>query len=62
MTLKYLPQMIMDYFGSGEAFGLRLDYRVEQDALGTAGGVLNCVDFIGDEDFSCPVRGLCLRF
>ncbi len=51
LTLKYLPQMIMDYFGSGEAFGLRLDYRVEQDALGTAGGVLNCVDFIGDEDF-----------
>ena len=51
LTLKYLPQMIKDYFGSGEAFGIRLNYRVEREALGTAGGVLNCADFIGDEEF-----------
>ena len=51
LTLKYLPQMITDYFGSGERFGMRLEYRIETEALGTAGGVLNCVDFIGGEDF-----------
>ena len=51
LTLKYLPQMITDYFGNGERFGMRLDYRIETEALGTAGGVLNCADFIGDEDF-----------
>ncbi len=51
LTLKYLPQMIREYFGSGEAFGVRLDYRVEKEALGTAGGVKNCADFIGGEDF-----------
>jgi mannose-1-phosphate guanylyltransferase/phosphomannomutase len=28
-----------------------LDYRVEEEALGTAGGVLNCADFVGGEDF-----------
>jgi mannose-1-phosphate guanylyltransferase/phosphomannomutase len=47
LTLKYLPQMVTDYFGSGERFGMRLDYRIETEALGTAGGVLNCADFIG---------------
>ena len=51
LTLKYLPEMIMDYFGSGEAFGMQLDYRVETEARGTAGSVKSCADFIGDEDF-----------
>jgi mannose-1-phosphate guanylyltransferase/phosphomannomutase len=51
LTLKYLPQIIMDYFGNGGKFGLKLDSRTEKTALGTAGGVLNCADFIGSEDF-----------
>lgn len=51
LTLKYLPQVITDYFGSGEKFGLRLVYSVETEALGTAGGVRNCADFIGGEEF-----------
>ncbi|SHI07539.1 mannose-1-phosphate guanylyltransferase / phosphomannomutase [Sporobacter termitidis DSM 10068] len=51
LTLKYLPQMITDYFGGGERFGMHLEFRTETEALGTAGGVLNCADFIGDEDF-----------
>jgi mannose-1-phosphate guanylyltransferase/phosphomannomutase len=51
LTLKYLPRMITDWFGGGEAYGVRLDYRVEEEALGTAGGVLNCADFVGGEDF-----------
>jgi mannose-1-phosphate guanylyltransferase/phosphomannomutase len=51
LTLKYLPHMITEYFLGGEDFGLRLDYRIETEALGTAGGVLNCSDFIGEDDF-----------
>lgn len=51
ITLKYLPQMITDYFGSGDRFGMRLEYRTEMQALGTAGGVLNCADFVESEDF-----------
>ncbi|NLT12907.1 MAG: NTP transferase domain-containing protein [Clostridiales bacterium] len=51
LTLKYLPQIITDYFGNGEKFGVRLDSRIETEALGTAGGVLNCADFIGNDDF-----------
>lgn len=30
---------------------MRLEYRIEQTALGTAGGVKNCADFYGSEDF-----------
>ena len=50
-AVKYRAEEIMDRFGDGSALGLRLQYRVEPQALGTAGGVKNCADFYGDEDF-----------
>ncbi len=50
-ALKYRPDDIKNYFGSGKQLGVHLEYRVEQTALGTAGGVKNCKDFYGDEDF-----------
>ncbi|HPE15440.1 MAG TPA: sugar phosphate nucleotidyltransferase, partial [Oscillospiraceae bacterium] len=39
------------YFGDGAAFGIRISYRVEEEPLGTAGGVRACRDFLDDEDF-----------
>ena len=51
LTLCYLPEQIRDYFGDGSAFGLRLHYEVETKALGTAGGVRRCRDWLGNEDF-----------
>lgn len=50
-ALKYRPEEIENYFGNGEKFGVSMQYRIEKDALGTAGGVKNCADFFGDEDF-----------
>ncbi len=50
-ALKYRAGDIMAYFGDGSRFGVNLQYRIEQEALGTAGGVKNCADFYGDEDF-----------
>ncbi len=50
-AVKYRAQDIMDYFGNGEKFGVNLSYRVEKEALGTAGGVKNCKDFYADDDF-----------
>ncbi len=50
-AVKYRAGDIMAYFGDGSRFGVRLCYRVEEEALGTAGGVKNCADFYGDEDF-----------
>ena len=50
-AVRYRAGDIMGYFGDGSRFGVRLQYRVEDRALGTAGGVKNCRDFYGDEDF-----------
>ena len=51
LTLKYLPSAVTDYFGIGDGFDMTLESRIERVALGTAGGVKNCADFIGGEDF-----------
>ncbi|MGX8698504.1 MAG: sugar phosphate nucleotidyltransferase, partial [bacterium] len=50
MTLRTLPAVIMDYFGDGSAFGVRIEYRLETSPLGTAGSVGACRDFAGGED------------
>jgi len=44
-NLHYFPDSIREYFGE------RLEYRVEEELLGTAGGVRGCADFFGDEPF-----------
>ena len=44
-NLHYFPDSIKDYFGD------RISYRVEEELLGTAGGVRACADFFGDEPF-----------
>jgi len=41
-TLYYMPEVIMDYFGQGERFGVSMDYAVEDTPLGTAGSVKAC--------------------
>jgi dTDP-glucose pyrophosphorylase/CBS domain-containing protein len=39
LTTHYLPESIVQYFGDGSAFGVRLTYLKEEYPLGTAGGV-----------------------
>ena len=51
VTLCYKPQSIMDYFGGGERLGARLTYFTEEEPLGTAGSVKNCMEHLGNEDF-----------
>lgn len=43
LAIHYLGQMIEDYFGNGEGFGVKIDYLRENSPLGTAGalGLLN---------------------
>lgn len=45
-TLYYLPSCIIDYFGSGEDFGVNLHYSIEDIPLGTGGSVLNAKSFL----------------
>ena len=39
LTTHYLPESIVQYFGDGSAFGVRLNYLKEDYPLGTAGGI-----------------------
>ncbi|MBQ2960617.1 MAG: nucleotidyltransferase family protein [Oscillospiraceae bacterium] len=50
-ALKYRAGDIIAHFGDGSRFGVRMEYRIEEEALGTAGAVKNCAAFCGDEDF-----------
>ncbi len=50
-TLAFMPQIIEDYFGDGEEWGMRLDYALEETPLGTAGSVKNAEALLGGESF-----------
>jgi mannose-1-phosphate guanylyltransferase/mannose-1-phosphate guanylyltransferase/phosphomannomutase len=47
-NLSHLPEQIREHFGDGSAFGIELSYREEERLLGTAGGVRNVADFLGE--------------
>ena len=51
VTLRCLPDAVTDHFGDGKDYGVKLTYFVEEEPLGTAGGVKKCMDFLGEEDF-----------
>jgi NDP-sugar pyrophosphorylase family protein len=38
-TLHYLPEVVMDYFGDGSQFGVKINYFIEKEPLGSAGGI-----------------------
>jgi len=38
-TLCYLPEVVMNYFGDGSKFGVKMNYFVEKEPLGSAGGI-----------------------
>src|SRR5438132_634141 len=40
MCVSHLQEMIRDEFGDGSRFGVRIDYSVDPDPLGTAGPLL----------------------
>src|SRR5918911_134226 len=42
-NLHYFPDAVKGYFGD------RIEYRFEEELLGTAGGVRNVADFFGDD-------------
>jgi mannose-1-phosphate guanylyltransferase len=50
-NLSYLPDLIRERFGEGSDYGIRLSYSEEKELLGTAGGVRNVRDFLGNETF-----------
>jgi mannose-1-phosphate guanylyltransferase len=51
INLHHLPDVITDYFGDGSRIGMDIHYSFESELLGTAGGVKNNADFLGDGTF-----------
>ncbi|MFC7494573.1 MULTISPECIES: sugar phosphate nucleotidyltransferase [unclassified Nocardioides] len=49
LTLGHLPELIVAMLGDGQRYGLRIDYQLEEEPLGTA-GPLRLVDDL-DETF-----------
>src|SRR5436305_2028131 len=47
-NLHWFPETIEGHFGDGSEFGIQLSYSHEEQLLGTAGGVRNVAEFLGD--------------
>jgi mannose-1-phosphate guanylyltransferase/phosphomannomutase len=51
LTLQTLPQVITDYFGNGENFGVSIINVIEDKPLGTAGAVRACLKHLDNQPF-----------
>ena len=51
LTVGYLADKIMAYFGDGSQLGVKIDYFVEETPLGNAGALFRLREKIGDEPF-----------
>lgn len=51
INTSYLSDKIKDYFGTGENFGVKLNFSYEPDLLGTSGALNNFRDFLDDSEF-----------
>lgn len=51
LTVGYLADKIMTYFGDGSQLGVKIDYFVEETPLGNAGALFRLREKIGDEPF-----------
>ncbi|MBT3206654.1 MAG: nucleotidyltransferase family protein [Gammaproteobacteria bacterium] len=49
INVSWLGDQIQLALGDGSAFGLRIQYSVENDALETAGGIIQALDKLDDE-------------
>lgn len=47
-NLHYHADNISSYFGDGGQFGVKMQYSLEDELMGTAGGVKNCERFLDD--------------
>lgn len=51
MTVGYLADKIISYFGDGSQLGVKIDYFIEETPLGNAGALFQLKEKIGDEPF-----------
>jgi len=52
MTVGHLKEQIIDYFGDGSKFGIKIQYSAEENSIGTAGSVKKAAKLLkGEENF-----------
>lgn len=51
INLCHRPEAVTDHFGDGSRFGLHLEYSIEKELLGTAGGLKKVEAFFDDQPF-----------
>ena len=51
ITVSYMADKIMSYFGTGEQLGCHIEYFVEEQPLGNAGALFKIREQFGDEPF-----------
>ena len=51
LTVSYLSEQIINYFGNGDAYGAHIEYFVEERPLGNAGALLKMRDKLGSDPF-----------
>jgi len=51
VNVHHLPEKIIEYFGDGSDFGVRLQFSREDEILGTAGGLKKAQSFLEKETF-----------
>ena len=52
INVSYHRQMIQDALGDGSAYGVNIQYSIEQLPLETAGGICHALPLLGDESFA----------
>lgn len=50
LATSYRAEVFAEHFGDGASLGLQLDYLVEQEPLGTAGGIRNVAGLLREPD------------
>jgi len=51
LTIGYMGEKIQEYFKDGQDFGLKIQYLIEHEPLGTGGGLRQAVDLISSPFF-----------
>jgi NDP-sugar pyrophosphorylase family protein len=57
LLVGYKKEKIIEYFGSGSRYGVKITYIVEDEPLGTGGAVKNAEHILSKEDFFLVLNG-----
>lgn len=57
MCVGYKYEIVQDFFKDGSSFGIKINYAIEENLLGTAGAIKNAKKFVENEDNFLVLNG-----